>query len=294
MTTTVSPSHAPTAGLRGVRLFLQRVRPADWVMGALVVFLAGCAILPPFLWPYDPNQVGATVPLAGPSPEFPLGSDALGRDVLSRLLAAAQIAVLAAVESVLVALLVGGTLGIVAAYAGGLIEYLIMRLADFIFSFPGFLVAIILIAALGPGLEQAAIAIGIVYTPRFIRIARVEASRVMKSSYLEAALLARRSGAYIMVRHVLPNISSAMVAWSALSMATAQLMYASLAFLGFGARAPQADYGEMLSTARAYMLEVPTLVLAPAVALAILVLCFNILGDLLRDRLDPRGGRHNV
>jgi peptide/nickel transport system permease protein len=234
------------------------------------------------------------MPLADPSAEFPFGADALGRDVLSRLLAAAQIAVLAAVEAVVIAIAVGGTLGLIAAYAGGLVEYLTMRLADFMFSFPGFLVAIILIAALGPGLEQAALAIGLVYAPRFIRVTRVEASRVMKSSYVEAARLAQRSAPYIMVRHLLPNISTALVVLAALSMATAQLTYASLAFLGFGARAPQADYGEMLSTARVYMLQAPMLVIAPAVALAGLVLCFNILGDLLRDRLDPRGGRHNV
>jgi ABC-type dipeptide/oligopeptide/nickel transport system permease subunit len=283
--------------MTGVRALVWRWRPVEFrdvAIAVLVIFLAACVFLPPYVWPHDPNQVGITMPLAGPSAEFPFGADALGRDVLSRILAAAQIAVLAAVESVVIALAVGGTLGLIAAYVGGLVEYLTMRLADFMFSFPGFLVAIILIAALGPGLEQAALAIGLVYAPRFIRVTRVEASRVMKSSYVEAARLAQRSAPYIMVRHLLPNISTALVVLAALSMATAQLTYASLAFLGFGARAPQADYGEMLSTARVFMLQAPMLVLAPAVALAGLVLCFNILGDLLRDRLDPRGGRHNV
>jgi ABC-type dipeptide/oligopeptide/nickel transport system permease subunit len=287
-------SRTPPATPRGLAGIWRGVAFRDAAITALVVFLAGCVVLPPFIWPHDPNQVGITMPLAGPSAEFPFGADALGRDVLSRLLAAAQIAVLAAVEAVVIAIAVGGTLGLIAAYAGGLVEYLTMRLADFMFSFPGFLVAIILIAALGPGLEQAALAIGLVYAPRFIRVTRVEASRVMKSSYVEAARLAQRSAPYIMVRHLLPNISTALVVLAALSMATAQLTYASLAFLGFGARAPQADYGEMLSTARVYMLQAPMLVIAPAVALAGLVLCFNILGDLLRDRLDPRGGRHNV
>lgn len=284
----------PATFLRSLAGVWRRLEFRDVAIAALVIFLVACVVLPPFIWPHDPNQVGITMPLAGPSAEFPFGADALGRDVLSRLLAAAQIAVLAAVESVVIALAVGGTLGLIAAYAGGLVEYLTMRLADFMFSFPGFLVAIILIAALGPGLEQAALAIGLVYAPRFIRVTRVEASRVMKSSYVEAARLAQRSAPYIMVRHLLPNISTALVVLAALSMATAQLTYASLAFLGFGARAPQADYGEMLSTARVFMLQAPMLVLAPAVALAGLVLCFNILGDLLRDRLDPRGGRHNV
>ena len=266
----------------------------NWAILLLVGFLVACAVLPPYVMPHDPNEVGVAMPLADPSAEFLLGADPLGRDMASRLIAAARIAVLAAVESIAIALSVGAVLGLAAAYAGGRTDFLIMRLADFLFSFPGFLVAIILIAALGPGLEQAALAIGIVYTPRFIKVTRVEARRVMGAAYVDAARLARRSGLFIMARHVLPNVSSPLVALTALSMATAQLTYAALAFLGFGARAPQADYGEMLSKARAHMLEAPLLVLAPAVALAVLVLAFTLLGDLVRDRLDPRGGRHGV
>lgn len=266
----------------------------NWAILLLVGFLVACAVLPPYVMPHDPNEVGVAMPLADPSAEFLLGADPLGRDMASRLIAAARIAVLAAVESIAIALSVGALLGLAAAYAGGRTDFLIMRLADFLFSFPGFLVAIILIAALGPGLEQAALAIGIVYTPRFIKVTRVEARRVMGAAYVDAARLARRSGLFIMARHVLPNVSSPLVALTALSMATAQLTYAALAFLGFGARAPQADYGEMLSKARAHMLEAPLLVLAPAVALAVLVLAFTLLGDLVRDRLDPRGGRHGV
>lgn len=266
----------------------------NWAILLLVGFLVACAVLPPYVMPHDPNEVGVAMPLADPSAEFLLGADPLGRDMASRLIAAARIAVLAAVESIAIALSVGAVLGLAAAYAGGRTDFLIMRLADFLFSFPGFLVAIILIAALGPGLEQAALAIGIVYTPRFIKVTRVEARRVMGAAYVDAARLARRSGVFIMARHVLPNVSSPLVALTALSMATAQLTYAALAFLGFGARAPQADYGEMLSKARAHMLEAPLLVLAPAVALAVLVLAFTLLGDLVRDRLDPRGGRHGV
>jgi peptide/nickel transport system permease protein len=276
------------------RALWRRLGLRDWMMVGLVIFYAACVFLPPFVEPHDPDKIGVTIPLSPPSSEFPFGSDELGRDVLSRLIAGAQIAVLAAVESVLIALVTGTFLGIFAAYVGGRTEYLIMRLADFLFSFPGFLVAIILIAALGPGLTQATIAIGITFAPRFIRVARVEAARVMGSAFVDAAQLARRSALFIMARHVLPNISSPLVALTALSMSTAQLAYASLAFLGFGARPPQADYGEMLATGRTYMLGDPTLVLAPGVVLALLVLSFNLLGDALRDRLDPRAGRHNV
>ena len=259
----------------------------DQLVVLTLVAYAGLAAFAPVLAPHDPNAVGVAQPLAAPSASLPLGSDQLGRDLLSRLVAASQIAILAAAESVLIAFVAGTLCGVVAGYWGGTVDYLILRLADFLFSFPGFLLAIIVVAALGPGLSQATIAIGIVYTPRFIRVARVQAASVMRSSYVDAARLARRSGPYIVARHVLPNISTPVVVLTALSMSTAQLTYASLSFLGFGARPPQADYGQMLAEGRTYMLQDPRLVLCPAVALALLVLSFNLLGDAVRDRLDP-------
>jgi ABC-type dipeptide/oligopeptide/nickel transport system permease subunit len=272
----------------------RRPAGADWfLIGALVVYV-GLAAFSPVLTPQDPNKVGVAQPLAAPSSSSLLGADQLGRDLGSRLISASQVAILAAAESVLIALVAGVVLGISAAYAGGVVDYVMLRLADFLFSFPGFLLAIIVVAALGPGLTQATIAIGVVYTPRFIRVARIQALGVMRSSYVDAARLARRSGLYIVARHVLPNISTPVVVLTALSMSTAQLTYASLSFLGFGARPPQADYGQMLSEARTYMSQDPVLVLAPAVALALLVLSFNLLGDVIRDRLDPAAGHHRV
>jgi peptide/nickel transport system permease protein len=273
----------------------RRLRPAaaDWfifVMFAVYVLLAAFA---PLLAPGDPNKVGVASPLAGPSPGLWLGTDQLGRDLLSRVVSASQIAILAAAESVFIAVVAGTALGVTSAYLGGITDYVVLRLADFLFSFPGFLLAIIVIATLGPGLTQATVAIGVVYTPRFIRVARVQAASVMRSSYVDAARLARRSGWHIVGRHVLPNISTPIVVLTALSMSTAQLTYASLSFLGFGARPPQADYGEMLSEARTYMTQDPVLVLAPAIALALLVLSFNLLGDAIRDRFDP-AARHQL
>jgi ABC-type dipeptide/oligopeptide/nickel transport system permease subunit len=258
------------------------------VLGAyLVAAIFGTAVAP-----HDPNAVGTALPLAGGSADHLLGTDDVGRDLLSRLISAARVGILAAVESVAIAVGAGCTLGVLAAYLGGKLDWLVLRFADFLFSFPEFLLGIVVIAALGPGLWHATLAIGIVYTPRFIRVARVQAVSVMRSSYVEAARLARRSGAWIMLRHVLPNISTPVVILVALSMSTAQLTYASLSFLGFGARPPQADYGQMLAAARTYMIQDPRLVIAPAVALALLVLAFNLLGDVVRDRLDPRSAKH--
>ena len=271
----------------------RRLTARDWLTVAAIIVYAVLAAFAPMLTPHDPNRVALAQPLAGSSPSFLLGADQLGRDLASRLISASQIAILAAAESVLIALVTGGILGVMAAYGGGIIDYLILRLADFLFSFPGFLLAIIVVAALGPGLAQATLAIGIVYTPRFIRVARIQAVTVMRSSYVDAARLARKSGLYIVTRHVLPNISTPVVVLTALSMSTAQLTYAALSFLGFGARPPQADYGQMLSEARTYMSQDPVLVLAPAAALALLVLSFNLVGDIARDRLDP-GVRHHL
>ena len=267
---------------------------AEWFMIGVLVLYVGLASFSRAFTPQDPNQVGVAEPLAAPSASLLLGADQLGRDLVSRLISASQVAILTAAGSVLIALLAGVMLGVAAAYAGGIIDYAILRLADFLFSFPGFLLAIIVVAALGPGLVQATIAIGIVYTPRFVRVARIQAVGIMRSSYVDAARLARRSGWYLVARHVLPNISTPVVVLTALSMSTAQLTYASLSFLGFGARPPQADYGQMLSEARTYMAQDPVLVLAPAVALALLVLSFNLLGDAIRDRLDPTAGHRLV
>jgi ABC-type dipeptide/oligopeptide/nickel transport system permease subunit len=283
-------ANAAPARRRGSR----RLGGADRFIVTVIIVYVGLAAFAPVLTPQDPNKVGVAQPLAVPSSAFLLGADQLGRDYLSRLISAARIAILAAAQSVGIALVAGVVLGVAAAYAGGVVDYVVLRLADFLFSFPGFLLAIIVVAALGPGLTQATIAIGIVYTPRFVRVARIQAVAVMRSSYVDAARLARRSGWHIVSRHVLPNISTPVVVLTALSMSTAQLTYASLSFLGFGARPPQADYGQMLSEARAYMSQDPVLVIAPAVALALLVLSFNLLGDTIRDRLDPAAGHHRV
>lgn len=285
----LAASDAPTRGRGG-----RRLGGAGWFIVTVLIVYVGLASLSHVLAPWDPNKVGVAQPLAAPSSSFLLGTDQLGRDFFSRLISAAQIAILAAAQSVGIALVAGVVLGVAAAYAGGVIDYVVLRLADFLFSFPGFLLAIIVVATLGPGLTQATIAIGIVYTPRFVRVARIQAVAVMRSSYVDAARLARRSGWHIVSRHVLPNISTPVVVLTALSMSTAQLTYASLSFLGFGARPPQADYGQMLSEARAYMSQDPVLVVGPAMALALLVLSFNLLGDTIRDRLDPVAGHHLV
>lgn len=257
----------------------------------LVILIVIAAIGAPWLAPHDPNAIDVGTPLSGPSGDTWFGTDALGRDVLSRVLSAARIAVFAALASVAIALVVGGLIGIVGAYFGGWVDYVLQRVTDLLFTFPEFLVAVIVIAALGPGLFNATLAIGLVYIPRFARIARGATLSIVTMAYVDSSRLSGRGAFFILRRHVTPNIATPLIVLSALSMSTAQLAYASLSFLGFGARPPQADYGQMLNDSREYMTTHPHLVIFPAIALSVIVLSFNLLGDVLRERLDPRMDR---
>lgn len=259
-----------------------------WLIVALYVLVA---LFGPITAPYGVAKIGGAAPFLGPSTAHWLGTDSLGRDLFSRLLVGARVGVLVGIASVAIALVLGSAMGTLAGYLGGPVDAGVSLVTDFLFAFPEFLLGIIVIAAMGPGLWHAALAIGIVYTPRFARVARGEVLGMRRASYIEAALLARRSSGWIVWRHILPNVAGPLGVLTALSLSTAQLTYAGLSFLGFGARPPIPDYGQMLATGTVHMLQDPLLVLGPAIALSLLVFGFIVLGDLARDMLDPRIGR---
>lgn len=238
--------------------------------------------------PFDPNEGDLLNSLAAPSAAHWFGTDELGRDVLSRVVDGTRIAVVVALLSVAVAMVIGVVIGIMAGYFGGVVDTVLIRSQDVLFAFPTLLLAIIIVAVLGPGLLNAVLAIAIVYTPRFARIARATALTVRTSEYLDAARLAGTREHTILVRHMLPNVFPSVVVLAALSMSTAQLAYASLSFLGLGVSPPQADWGSMLSKARDFVTFAPWLVVFPSIALVLLMLAFNVLGDAVRDVLDPR------
>jgi ABC-type dipeptide/oligopeptide/nickel transport system permease subunit len=238
--------------------------------------------------PYDPNASDFTSLLAPPSAKHWFGTDELGRDTLSRVIAGSGIAVTVALMSVAIAMALGVLIGVLAGYFGGLVDTVLNRSQDVLFAFPTLLLAIIIVAVLGPGLVNAVLAIAIVYTPRFARIARASALGVKTAEYLDAARLAGVGTGRILARHLLPNVMPPVIVLAALSMSTAQLAYASLAFLGLGVSPPQADWGSMLSKARDFITVAPWLVIWPTVALVALMLAFNVLGDAIRDVLDPR------
>lgn len=241
--------------------------------------------------PYGAEVPGVAHPFAGPSLAHWFGADALGRDELSRVLVGARSAVLAASESVGIAAVAGLVLGVAAGrVADSVTDWSIGRVVDFLFAFPEYVLAIIVIVILGPGLVHASVAIGIVYSPRFARIARTATMSVVVTPYIEAARLAGRSNPYILVRHVLPNISGPMFVMMGLSLASAEGAYAALSYLGFGARPPTPDYGSMLASAQPYLTTDPWLAVFPSCALVLLIVGFNLVGDFLREKLNPYQG----
>lgn len=255
---------------------------------ATVLLFVLLAVFGRWVAPYDPNTGELTSMLAGPSAGHWFGTDELGRDTLSRVIDGSRIAILVAFLSVAMSMMAGVAIGVVAGYFGGWIDSMLNRSQDVLFAFPTLLLAIIIVAVLGPGLFNAVLAIAIVYMPRFARLARASALQVKTSEYLDAARLAGvRTGA-ILVRHMLPNVLPSVIVLAALSMSTAQLAYASLSFLGLGVSPPQADWGSMLSKARDFITVAPWLVVWPVTALVLLMLAFNVLGDAIRDVLDPR------
>ena len=268
--------------------------------GRFAVALLGIIVLlglvAPRLLPYGPTQINARDALQAPDLAHWFGTDELGRDQLSRVAAAAPIALYSAAASVAVALVAGTTIGLVAGYAGGTSDLALSGVVEIMFSMPALLLALLVVGVLGPGLNNALMAVAIVYIPRFARIARGATLSVRQRQFIEAARATGCSPVRIVVEHVLPNILPSMIVQTALSLSTAEIAQASLSFLGLGVQPPYADWGNMLAASRAFVTVAPWLVIFPSVALVLLIIAFNMLGDALRDVLDPRlrgraGGR---
>lgn len=280
------PATATRRRRRGVR-WPVRGFIANLAVVVLAIYVL-VAILGDRITPYHPNELGVGPRLQGPSGAHWLGTDALGRDQLSRVMIAARPALEAAVLAVLLAFVVGTVIGVVAGFLGGRWDGGLSRIVDLLFAIPEYLLAILMLAILGSGLANAALAIGLVVVPRFARIARGATIEIVRLSYVDAARLCGRGRAWIMWRHILPNISSPLAIMTAINLSTVEGAYAALSFLGFGVRPPDADYGSMISASQDYLLTQPWLVAFPAIAFVVLVLAFNLLGDVMRDQLDPR------
>ena len=257
--------------------------------GAFIVGVALlAALVGPVLSPFDPASQELALRLAAPSVAHPFGLDELGRDILARVLAGARISFLVGVTVVSVSASLGTLLGAVAGYFGGRVDDVISRVIDVLLAFPGLLLAIALVAVLGPRLGNVLFALSIIGWVGYARLVRGQVLRAREFEYVQAARALGASTTRILWKHIIPTAVPAVVVQATLGMAGAIIGEASLSFLGLGVQPPTPSWGTMLSGGRAHILDAPHLTLFPGIAIALLVLGLNFLGDGLRDRIDPR------
>jgi len=254
----------------------------------IVAFFGVMALVGPFVAPHGETQQFPEHRLEAPSWDYPFGTDEYGRDILTRLLHGARISFQVGTIVVLFAGIVGVVLGMLAGYLGGWVDNLISLVVDVVYAFPAVLLAIAIITILGNTLTNAMIAIALVYMPPFVRIVRGAAITVRNTAYVEAARSLGAPTSRILGRHVLPNITAPLIVQTSLAFAQAALSEAGLAFLGLGNKAPAPSWGSMVSSSYGFLQLAPWAAIAPGAAIALTVLGFNLLGDGLRDALDPR------
>ncbi len=286
----MSAAIATPAAARGRRLRPGFLATRKGMVGfAVLAFLVAVAVLATWIAPHPPDAIDGSRVLAGPTLAHPFGSDALGRDVLSRVIFAFRVSLAVAVGSTLLAFAIGTPLGLLAGYRGGWVDATIMRPIDMLLALPALLLAVALIAILGPGSAIALLAIAVIYTPILARVARASTLVVSSQTYVEGAR-ARGAGPWrILTRHVLPNAVGPVIVQATILMGFALQIEAALSFLGLGAQPPTSSLGVMLADGRDVLSQAPWVEIFPGVAIAITVLAFNLFGDGLRRQLDPRG-----
>lgn len=271
---------------RSLRRFLKS--PLTLGAVAVVLLLVFAAVFAPKLATHQPNRQDFRAVLKPPSRDHYLGTDEIGRDIYSRVIYGARVSVTVGVLSVALGGLVGITVGLLAGFYGGALDGVLMRLIDVLLAFPGILLAILLATALGAGLGPVIIAVAAYSVPTFARVMRGSVLAVRRREFVEAARAAGAGGARVMVRHVFLNSFAPVLVYATLLMGGAILTAAALSFLGVGVAPPTPEWGAMISTARTYMRQAPHVILGPGVAIFLTILAFNVLGDALRDALDPK------
>ncbi len=266
---------------------LRRNRAAVVGAGIVAAFML-LAVLAPVLVPFNPIQGDLNDRLQSPNATHWLGTDELGRDLLSRIMFGAWVSLQIQIVAVILSLIVGVTLGLVSGYFGERVDNVIMRCMDCLLAFPGIFLALGIIAALGPGLFNLMLAAGISSVPQFARIVRASVLSLKEREFVEAALALGSSSGRVMFRHLLPNCLAPIIVQSTLRMATVLLTASGLSFLGLGVQPPTPEWGAMLSNARSYLIVAPHVATIPGLAIMVVVLGFNLFGDGLRDTLDPR------
>ena len=264
-------------------------RSPNLIVGVVVlVVVVGAALFARFLAPYNPIDQSFADQLRPPSAAHLFGTDEFGRDIFSRVVYGARIALTVGVISDGIALTVGVVFGVLAGYFGGWLDSGVMRTVDVMLAFPYLLLAMIVVAILGPNLNNAMIAIGIVYTPQFARLVRSAVLAIRGQEFVEAAEALGAGSIRVLARHVVPNVLSPIIVMGTLTVGFTIVETAGLSFLGLGASPPTPEWGSMLATGRSYMLTAPWIATFPGLAILVTVIGFNLVGDGLRDLLDPR------
>jgi peptide/nickel transport system permease protein len=271
---------------RALRRFIKN--PLSVTGLIVVVILTATAVLAPVIAPYDPTIQRLIDKRAKPFGKYLLGADQFGRDILTRLIFGARVSLFVAFFSVLIALSGGMVIGTLAGYVGRSVDAVLMRFMDLLLSFPYLLLAIVLIAAMGPGTVNTTLAIGIWALPTFARMVRAAVLTIKQKEYVTASKAVGASDLRIVVSHIVPNFVSPVVVYATLFMANAIMMEAALSFLGLGVQPPTPSWGEMISSGRSFLMVAPHVATIPGLAIMLAVLGFNLLGDGLRDALDPK------
>jgi peptide/nickel transport system permease protein len=287
MTETTGTSRKPASHLRRNWAKLRRNKAALFGGFILLVYLF-TALLAPLLFSTSPSAPNLIMSLEGPSAQHLLGTDELGRSILGRIIWGSRVSLMIAVGVVAVGLRVGVPVGLISGYYGGKVDFLIQRVTDMMLAFPGFLLALGLVAVLGVGINNTVVSIGISMIPIYIRLVRGCVLTVREQVYVEAARAVGTRDFKIILKHILPNVMVPITVQTSLGMGNAILFAAGLGFLGIGVQPPTPEWGAMLGSGRAYLFNAPHVATFPGIAIFLSVLSFNLLGDGLRDALDPR------
>ncbi|MCY0889095.1 MAG: ABC transporter permease [Alicyclobacillaceae bacterium] len=288
----VVASATATETPRRVRWRSVRKNVSLWLGAAIVFAVLFIAVFAPLISPYSPVKLDYTAILQPPSAAHWLGTDDLGRDILTRIFYGARTSMEVAIGSVALATIVGVPIGLVSGFYRGVVdEWLVMRVVDAIQAFPFLILALVLAAVLGPGIRNVTIAIAVGYLPVFIRTVRAQVMAERQKEYVQAARMVGASDVRLMFRHIFPNTLTPLIVQVTLGVASGIVAEASLSYLGLGAQPPTPSWGSMLHTAQGYMTQAPWMAIVPGIAIAIAVLGFNLLGDGLQIRFDPRKNR---
>ncbi|MGH7374864.1 MAG: ABC transporter permease [Candidatus Rokuibacteriota bacterium] len=290
----VSPPVAAPADARGARVGVRRwwrrfARNPGAVFG-LAVFLGivAMAVLAPVLAPYDPIAQGVGKPLEGPTTAHWAGTDSFGRDIMSRIIYGARVALVVGLVAVFLAMVIGVTLGLISGYYGGVVDVVIMRVMDGLFAFPIIILAIAMMAVMGFGVRNVIIAVAVGFIAPFARVTRGDVLAVKEEPYIEAARLAGVGSLAIIFRHVLPNVLAPIIVQGALRVSGAIITESGLSFLGLGPPPPTPAWGRMIAEGQTFIVMAPHVATIPGIALMLAIVALNLLGDGLRDTLDPR------